>query len=103
MVDIFKVKSQLGYRDVVSTLEAVRRTIQWYLEHPLERGGDMEQRLLDPFDYDAEDRWVSIAKEYYQQDDGGRSPQARTERASISASQGAGLHARPSQSLSRGR
>ncbi|HEY2107394.1 MAG TPA: hypothetical protein VGH29_16470, partial [Candidatus Binataceae bacterium] len=64
MVDIFKVKSQLGYRDVVSTLEAVRRTIQWYLEHPLERGGDMERRLLDPFDYDAEDRWMSIAREY---------------------------------------
>ncbi|MGO9058186.1 MAG: NAD-dependent epimerase/dehydratase family protein [Candidatus Binataceae bacterium] len=67
MVDIFKLKHQLGYRDVVSTLEAVKRTIQWYLDHPLERGGDMEQRLLDPFDYAAEDRLASIAREYYKQ------------------------------------
>lgn len=65
LVDIFKVRNQLGYRDVVSTLEAVKRTIGWYLDHPLERGGDMERRLLDPFDYEAEDRWMSIAKEYH--------------------------------------
>jgi nucleoside-diphosphate-sugar epimerase len=64
MVDLFRVKHQLGYRDLVGTLEAVKRTVQWYLEHPLERGGDMERRLLDPFDYQAEDRWMSIAKEY---------------------------------------
>jgi nucleoside-diphosphate-sugar epimerase len=64
MVDLFKLKHQLGYRDVVSSLEAVKRTVRWYLDHPLERGGDMERRLLDPFDYDAEDRWRSIALEY---------------------------------------
>jgi nucleoside-diphosphate-sugar epimerase len=64
MVDLFKLKTQLGYRDVVSTLEAVQRTVRWYLAHPLERGGDMEQRLMDPFDYEAEDQLVSIATEY---------------------------------------
>jgi nucleoside-diphosphate-sugar epimerase len=66
MVDIFKIRSELGYRDVVGTLDAIERTVRWYLEHPLERGGDMELRLLDPFDYDAEDQLVRIAKEYYQ-------------------------------------
>jgi nucleoside-diphosphate-sugar epimerase len=67
MVDLFKLKHQLGYRDVVGTLGAVTRTIQWYLDHPLERGGDMEQRLLDPFDYEAEDRWIALTKEYRRQ------------------------------------
>jgi nucleoside-diphosphate-sugar epimerase len=64
MVDIFKLRHQLGYRDVVGSVEAVQRTVRWYLDHPLEYGGDMERRLLDPFDYDAEDRWMSIAREY---------------------------------------
>ncbi len=64
MVDLFKLKHQLGYRDLVSSVEAVRRTIKWYLDHPLQRDGDMERRLLDPFDYEAEDRWMSLAREY---------------------------------------
>jgi len=66
MVDIFKIRTQLGYRDVVGTLDAIERTVRWYVEDPLERGGDMELQLLDPFDYDAEDQLVRIAKEYYQ-------------------------------------
>jgi nucleoside-diphosphate-sugar epimerase len=66
MVDIFKLRHQLGYRDVVGSVEAVQRTVRWYLDHPLQYGGDMESRLLDPFDYDAEDRWAAIAREYQQ-------------------------------------
>jgi nucleoside-diphosphate-sugar epimerase len=67
LVDIYKLRHQLGYRDPVGTLEAVTRTVRWYLDHPLERGGDMERRLLDPFDYEAEDRWIALTNEYRRQ------------------------------------
>lgn len=50
-----KVKSQLGYRDVVGLEEALERTVKWYMENPLAPGAEEEQNLGDPFDYDYED------------------------------------------------
>ena len=38
--------------------DAVRRTADFYLEHPLPRGSEEESRIGDPFDYDAEDRYL---------------------------------------------
>jgi len=32
--DLFKIKSELGYRDKVAPLEAVARTVRWYQENP---------------------------------------------------------------------
>ena len=61
VMDISKIKTELGYKDVVPAEEAVQRTVKWYLDNPLERGGEVEQRLGDPFDYATEDR---IIKEY---------------------------------------
>jgi nucleoside-diphosphate-sugar epimerase len=55
LLDISKMKSELGYRDVVPFEEAVRRTVAWYMENPLERGGSEEERIGDPFDYAGED------------------------------------------------
>ena len=66
VMDLFKIKTDLGYKDLFSTEEALARTIRWYLEHPLERGGDIEKMLPDPFDYAAEDQLVTIFRESLQ-------------------------------------
>lgn len=34
MFDIFRLKTELGYRDRVEPLEAVRRTVRWYRDNP---------------------------------------------------------------------
>ena len=62
VMDITKLKTQLGYRDLVDPIEAIRLTVQWYLKNRPERGGEIEQRLADPFDYAAEDRIIEIQK-----------------------------------------
>jgi nucleoside-diphosphate-sugar epimerase len=53
--DLFKLRSELGYRDLVPAREALARTARWLDAHPLERGGTEEKILQDPFDYAAED------------------------------------------------
>jgi nucleoside-diphosphate-sugar epimerase len=58
LVDLGKVRAQLGYRDVVPVQEALARTARWYVEHPPEPGGEIEERLGDPFDYEAEDELI---------------------------------------------
>ncbi len=56
--DLAKLRTQLGYRDVVPAREALLRTARWLVEHPLARGGGEEKILQDPFDYAAEDALV---------------------------------------------
>jgi nucleoside-diphosphate-sugar epimerase len=58
VVDISKIKAELGYRDVVEPAEAIERAAHWWAAHPLERGGALEQRIADKFDYEAEDRLI---------------------------------------------
>jgi nucleoside-diphosphate-sugar epimerase len=58
LLDIGKSQRELGYTDVLPVEQALARTVEWYLAHPLQRGGALEQRL-DPFDYAAEDRVVA--------------------------------------------
>jgi nucleoside-diphosphate-sugar epimerase len=55
VLDLAKLRSDLGYRDVVPAREALARTARWLDAHPLERGGAEEKILQDPFDYAAED------------------------------------------------
>lgn len=55
MVDISKLRSELGYRDVVPAVEAMTRTVHWYAERRGQLAAEIEQRLGDPFDYAAED------------------------------------------------
>lgn len=61
LMDLHLIRSELGYRDVVPAVEAVARTVRWYVDNPLERGGEIECRMLDVFDYDAEDRMIALA------------------------------------------
>jgi hypothetical protein len=72
LLDISKIKAELGYRDVVPFDEAVRRTVAWYLENPLERGGSEEERIGDPFDYEGEDLFRAALDEF--RDDASRLP-----------------------------
>ena len=59
VLDLSKIKEQLGYRDVVSLEQALERTVTWYSDHPLAPGAEEEQNLGDPFDYDYEDGVIS--------------------------------------------
>jgi nucleoside-diphosphate-sugar epimerase len=57
VLDLTRVRAELGYRDVVPAREAVARTARWLADHPLV-GTVEEHTLTDPFDYAAEDRLV---------------------------------------------
>jgi nucleoside-diphosphate-sugar epimerase len=57
LLDSSRIRSELGYQDIVPFEEAMKRTVEYYLANPLKRGGDEEARIGDPFDYEAEDRF----------------------------------------------
>jgi nucleoside-diphosphate-sugar epimerase len=63
VIDTRPLQRDLGYRDVVDPVDAWRRAARWLAENPLEPGGPAEQRLQDPFDYDAEDALVAAWRE----------------------------------------
>ena len=63
VVDLTKLKNQLGYTDVYPVEEALAQTVKWYVKHQPERGGEIEKRLQDPFNYDGEDRLIAAYKE----------------------------------------
>lgn len=52
------IRFDLGYRDVVSTVDALAATARHLRDHPIRRGSKTEQRLQDPFDYAAEDALI---------------------------------------------
>lgn len=58
VLDLTKIRQQLGYRDAVPAREALARTARWLVEHPPEPGGQEETVLQDPFDYAAEDQLI---------------------------------------------
>jgi nucleoside-diphosphate-sugar epimerase len=58
VLDLARVRERLGYRDLLPAREAVPATARWLAAHPPPRGGQEEQVLTDPFDYDAEDRLI---------------------------------------------
>jgi nucleoside-diphosphate-sugar epimerase len=63
LMDLHKIKAQLGYRDPIPPAEAIRRTARWYIDHQPEPGGEIEQRLQDNFDYAMEDQLAAIARD----------------------------------------
>ncbi len=62
VMDLAKLRRDLGYRDVVPAREAIARTARWLVENPPSRGGVEETALTDPFDYAAEDRLIGAWK-----------------------------------------
>jgi nucleoside-diphosphate-sugar epimerase len=59
VLDLTRVRHELGYHDVVPARTAVATTARWLAEHPCEPGGMEEKVLTDPFDYEAEDALVA--------------------------------------------
>jgi nucleoside-diphosphate-sugar epimerase len=58
VLDLTRLRADLGYHDLVPAREALARTAHWLAAHPLERGAQEERVLTDPFDYEAEDRLI---------------------------------------------
>jgi nucleoside-diphosphate-sugar epimerase len=58
VLDLSRLKTDLGYRDVVPAREAVARTARWLAAHPIAPGAAEEHVLTDPFDYTAEDELI---------------------------------------------
>jgi nucleoside-diphosphate-sugar epimerase len=58
VLDTSKIRERLGYTDKVPLLEALADTATWWRDNPPERGGEVEQKLGDAFDYEAEDRLI---------------------------------------------
>ncbi len=63
LMDLSKIKDQLGYRDVHPVHEALGLAVDWLLANRPEPGGDIEERLQDPFDYAGEDRIIAAWRE----------------------------------------
>ncbi|MBI2853859.1 MAG: NAD-dependent epimerase/dehydratase family protein [Chloroflexi bacterium] len=64
LTDISKIKSELGYRDIVPVEEAIERTVKGLLEHRPKPGGHEETSLGDPFDYAVEDRLIQACEAF---------------------------------------
>ena len=63
VLDITSLQNDLGYKDVVPAEDAIARTVEWYLEHLPEPGGEVERQLQDTFNYAAEDQLIQIYTE----------------------------------------
>jgi nucleoside-diphosphate-sugar epimerase len=59
VLDLTRVRHDLGYCDKVPARAALAHTARWLAEHPCEPGGMEETVLTDPFDYAAEDALIS--------------------------------------------
>jgi len=59
VLDLTRVRHDLGYHDVVPARAAIAATARWLVDHPCEPGGMEETVLTDPFDYAAEDALVA--------------------------------------------
>ena len=55
VMDLTRIRSELGYRDLVPARDAVGLTARWLAEHPLAPDAPEALVLGDPFDYAAED------------------------------------------------
>jgi nucleoside-diphosphate-sugar epimerase len=60
LMDTRKIQNQLGYKDKIPVEEALRRTVKWYLKNRPTPGGEVEIRLQDPFNYQAEDQIIKL-------------------------------------------
>lgn len=58
LMDLHKLRTELGYRDVESVPDALATTVRWLVANPPAPGGRVEAHIDDPFDYVAEDRLV---------------------------------------------
>ena len=62
VLDLTKLKLQLGYKDVVAPERGLEITAHWLKAHPLDPDGSEVKILQDPFDYGAEDEIIAAWK-----------------------------------------
>jgi hypothetical protein len=60
ILDIGPTIRDLGYSDLVNPSTAWRLATRWLADNPIERDGEVEHRLDDPFEYASEDRQYEI-------------------------------------------
>tara|TARA_A100001037_G_C15082121_1_gene604814 strand:- start:343 stop:1452 length:1110 start_codon:yes stop_codon:yes gene_type:complete len=58
LLDLFKIRAELGYADPVHPVEALEQTIQWYLDHP--PAGDASINTELPAHYRVEDDILAV-------------------------------------------
>ena len=63
VLDVGKLRTDLGYRDLVRPADALAETARWLVANPPAPRGQEERVLQDPFDYPAEDRLVAAWKD----------------------------------------
>lgn len=64
VVDTSRLRTELGYRDLVAPVEALRRTVRWQAEHLPAQHARLVKLLQDPFDYAAEDALVELQRAF---------------------------------------
>jgi nucleoside-diphosphate-sugar epimerase len=64
IVDTTRIRTELGYRDRVAPLEALRRTIRWQVDNLPADHERVMKVLQDPFDYEAEDRLAELYRRF---------------------------------------
>jgi nucleoside-diphosphate-sugar epimerase len=62
VLDMTKLKTELGYKDVVTPERGLEITARWLKAHPLDPNGGEVKILQDPFDYRAEDELIGAWK-----------------------------------------
>lgn len=61
LVSIHKARTVLGYVEAVPAVDALRASVEWYLEHP--PAARTLEGMVDAFDYAAEDRLIARFEE----------------------------------------
>jgi nucleoside-diphosphate-sugar epimerase len=64
ITDASLIREELGYRDLVDPIEALRGTIRWQLEHVAGDSSAIDHLAEDPYDYEAEDRLVELYRRF---------------------------------------
>src|SRR5688572_12339431 len=64
--DIGKIRTQLGYRDLIAPAEALADAVDWLVANRPEPGGEIERQLGDPFAYPAEDALLEAYETGYE-------------------------------------
>jgi|TARA_B100000959_G_scaffold278114_1_gene335845 nucleoside-diphosphate-sugar epimerase len=59
--DLYKIKSELGYRDLVSPLEAMARTVRWYQDNPPQEDEKFRDLLAE--NYRLEDEIAAVYRD----------------------------------------
>lgn len=63
VLDLTKLRTKLAWQPVVTVEDGLAATALHLAAHPIERGGEEEQQVGDPFDYEWEDHFLDAARD----------------------------------------